>query len=80
MLKSNLPVYAIVELLIRLAPHNDLIGNYKDHSLNGDNIKVKTTGGTIIFTLVLIMRQFENPELITDSELVDIAIAFSPTA
>jgi hypothetical protein len=78
--KSNLPVYAIVELLIRLAPYNNFIGNYKDHNLNGDDIKVKTTGGTICFTRVLIMRQFENPELITDAELIDIATAFNPTA
>ncbi|MBS1526849.1 MAG: hypothetical protein JST19_14435 [Bacteroidetes bacterium] len=78
MLKSHLPTYAIVELLIRLAAHNSVIGDYKDHAITEDEVIVKTSGGTIKFPVRLIEMQFETPELITDEELVRAASRFSP--
>jgi hypothetical protein len=73
---SNLPTYAIVELLIRLEKHNPAIGDYKNHTVYDKDVTVKTTGGTIKFLQSLIMQQFENPELITDVELADTASLF----
>jgi hypothetical protein len=76
MLKQNLPTYAIVELLMRLADHDKSIGDYKNHSLNSHSVLVKTTGGTIHFPVDLIMQQFENPELVTDTQLLDTTSSF----
>ena len=80
MQKQNLPTYAIVELLMRLAHYNSLVGDYKNHSVFTDGVIVKTSGGTINFPTALIMKQFENPELITENELLEIATScFSPS-
>jgi len=78
MLKQNLPTYAIVELLMRLADHDKSIGDYKNHVIYDEGVMVKTTGGTIRFPLDLIVQQFENPELITDMALLNTAISFKP--
>jgi hypothetical protein len=76
--KHNLPTYAIVELLMRLTPHNNSIGNYKDHSIFDDQVMVKTTGGIINFPTGLIMQQFEDPELVSDNALLNVASSFKP--
>lgn len=76
--KSDLPTYAIVELLMRLARHNSSIGDYKDHAISEDGVIIKTTGGTIKFANTLVMRQFEAPELITEAELARVATSFKP--
>ena len=78
--KNTLPTYAIVELLIRLEKYNDKIGDYKGHASYDTEIIVKTSGGSIIFPESIIVRQFETPELITDSELASIARLFKTTA
>ncbi len=74
--QNNLPTYAIVELLIRLEKHNPAIGDYKNHTVYDSSVIVKTTGGNIRFPQTLIMQQFEDPELITDTELADTASLF----
>ena len=74
--KYNLPTYAIVELLIRLAKYNASIGDYKNHSVYNSGVIVKTSGGTIDFTKSLISKQFEHPELITDADLAKVASIF----
>ena len=80
MSKNALPTYAIVELLIRLEKYNDKIGNYKGHAGYDTEVIVKTSGGSIIFPESIIVRQFESPELITDSELASIARLFKINA
>lgn len=74
--RHNLPTYAIVELLMRLAQHNKSIGDYKDHSVFDEGVMVKTTCGAVRFPLALIRQQFENPELINDAVLLDVAASF----
>ncbi|WP_183557294.1 hypothetical protein [Mucilaginibacter sp. SP1R1] len=74
--KHNLPTYAIVELLIRLSQYNYLIGDYKNHSVFDTGVMVKTSGGSISFPASIIMKQFENPSAITESELAKIALLF----
>jgi len=76
--KRNLPTYVIVELLIRLAEHNSLIGDYKNHSFYDTGVMVKTTNGFIRFPETLIMQQFHSPELITNNDLIEIATVFNP--
>jgi hypothetical protein len=75
---NNLPTYAIVELLMRLAQHNEVIGDYKDHRINHTGVLVKTTGGAIHFPETLIMQQFENPDLINDNHLLETISSFKP--
>jgi hypothetical protein len=76
MAKNNLPTYAIVELLIRLAKHNEVIGDYKDHAVYDNEVIVKTSGGTIVFPQTIVTKQFESPELITEDELIKIGTGF----
>ena len=75
---DNLPTYAIVELLMRLASHNEVIGNYKDHKMDDAEVLVKTTGGAIRFPQDLVMQQFEDPELINDQHLLQTISSFKP--
>ena len=79
MAKNNLPTYAIVELLIRLAKHNEAIGDYKDHAVYDDEVIVKTSGGTIVFPQTIVIKQFESPELITEDELITTGAGFKPS-
>jgi hypothetical protein len=78
MVKNNLPTYAIVELLIRLAKHNEAIGDYKDHAVYDNDVIVKTSRGTIIFPQTIVFRQFQSPELIPEDELLKAARDFRP--
>jgi hypothetical protein len=75
--KSNLPTYAIVELLIRLAKFDSAIGNYKDHTVYDDEVIVKTSGGYIRLPATLVVQQFEAPELIIDDQLKKVAQWFN---
>jgi len=76
--KSNLPTYAIVELLIRLSKFDPAIGDYKDHAVYDDEVIVKTSKGNIRFPRALILQQFEAPEQITDEQLKKVALWFNP--
>jgi hypothetical protein len=76
--KNNLPTYAIVELLMRIAEHNRAIGDYKDHSIYDTGVMVKTTGGAIRFPATLVLQQFEAPELVTDNTLLEVVSSFKP--
>jgi len=75
---NNLPTYAIVELLMRLSSHNEVIGNYKDHKVDDAEVVVKTTGGAIRFPQELVMQQFDDPELIDDHLLLETISSFKP--
>jgi hypothetical protein len=77
MAKQNLPVYAIVELLMRLSHYNKRIGDYRGHTVRPDTVLVKTSGGTINFSQSLIMQQFEDPELVTHDALVKAVSLFN---
>jgi hypothetical protein len=74
--KHNLPTYAIVELLIRLSQYNNLIGDYKNHSVFDTGVVVRTSAGSISFPTGIIIKQFENPTAITETELANIALHF----
>ncbi|QEM06334.1 hypothetical protein DIU31_023460 [Mucilaginibacter rubeus] len=76
MSKNKLPLYAIVELLMRLAGIDPQIGNYKNHSERGDNVLVKTANGTIQLSRALVLSQFHKPEDIEKRDLESLASRF----
>jgi hypothetical protein len=76
--RHNLPVYAIVELLMLLSQHDKSIGDYRGHTIRDQRVVVKTSGGSITFPHSLIMRQFSEPETITKRELMNVASFFRP--
>jgi hypothetical protein len=78
MSKPNLPTYAVVELLMRLSQHNLSIGDYKNHFAYDTGVIVKTSRGTICFPEALIKQQFEDPDLVTDNALLELALSFNP--
>ena len=74
--QNKLPLYAIVELLMRLTGINPQIGNYKNHAERGDEVIVKTTNGTIQLSRALVLSQFHNPEDIGKRDLESMASRF----
>jgi hypothetical protein len=76
MSQSKLPLYAIVELLMRLTGINPQIGNYKNHAERGDEVIVKTTNGTIQLSRALVLSQFYKPEDIGKHDLESMASRF----
>jgi hypothetical protein len=76
MSRSNLPTYAIVELLIRLEKHNSAIGGYKNHTEFDGGVIVRTSGGSIEFPKELVKQQFQDPERITEKQLEKTALSF----
>ena len=79
MQNNNLPTYAIVELLIRLEKYNQSVGSYKNHAGYNGGVIVKTSGGSIVLSQSVIIKQFETPELISDDDLSRIADLFKST-
>ncbi len=78
MRSMSVPIYAIVELLIRLEEYNPKIGNYKDHAITEKNVRVTTSTGHILFPLSLVMNQFHSPEAIDETTLKLMAVSYSP--
>jgi len=78
MANTSVPLYAIVEILIRLSEFNEEIGNYKNHFITDDNVRVTTTTGHILLPLNLIMKQFHAPEKIDNTTLKLIAFSYQP--
>jgi hypothetical protein len=76
MSQNKLPLYAIVELLMRLSAFNARIGNYKNHAERGDDVIVKTTNGTISLSRLLILSQFHTPDDINKRDLELMATKF----
>lgn len=77
--KHNIPVYAIVELLMLLAQQDTSVGDYRGHTIRNNQVLVKTTGGSIIFSEALIMKQFSEPENITKIDLMNALSLYKPT-
>jgi len=76
MSQNKLPLYAIVELLMRVAGINPQIGNYKNHAERGDEVIVKTTNGTIQLSKTLVLSQFHKPDAIGKRDLESLASRF----
>jgi hypothetical protein len=76
MSQNKMPLYAIVELLIRLSAFNNGIGNYKNHAERGDDVVIKTTNGSISLSKRLILSQFHTPDDINKRDLELMAMKF----
>jgi len=76
MSKNKLPLYAIVELLMRVTGINPQIGNYKNHAERRDQVVVKTSNGTIQLSRALVLSQFHRPEDIEKRDLESLASRF----
>lgn len=76
MSSSSLPLYAVIELLIRVSEYNPSIGDYKDHARHTQGYVIKTTNGTILFSKQIIETQFKHPEDITKPMLQQLASSF----
>jgi hypothetical protein len=76
--KHNIPVYAIVELLMLLEQYDKSIGDYRGHTIRNSHVLVKTTGGNITISEALIMKQFSEPENVTKMDLMNALSSFRP--
>jgi len=65
-----IPVFVIYELLIRIHAFDPSIGTYVSHTFNSTGAVVFTTTRTIRIRKALLNRQFKDPELISEAELV----------
>jgi len=77
MMSNSVPIYAIVELLIRLEEYNENIGNYKNHVITEKNVRVTTSTGHILLPLSLVMNQFHSPDAIDETTLKLLAIGYT---
>ncbi len=75
---QNIPVYAIVEVLIRVSNFDEGIGNYLNHVVQPEWVVIRTSKGVITFSNDLIAKQLEQPEKITNEELLDALANFEP--
>ncbi|WP_207534451.1 hypothetical protein [Desertivirga arenae] len=78
MTEKDIPLYVIVELLMRLSLQNDQIGNYKNHFFGPENTYVWTGNGSLVFPTTMLFRQFNQPSEITNDELMEVAQTFKP--
>lgn len=66
----EIPVFVMHELLIRLSAFDPHVGGYVSHELNSKGAVVKTTARLFQFPRQLLEKQFADPRLITDEEIV----------
>ncbi|TWR25159.1 hypothetical protein FPZ43_16945 [Mucilaginibacter pallidiroseus] len=78
MQNRDLPIYAIVELLLRIATERKDVGDYKNHHFDDNGVTVTTTFGRIIFSTELIARQFLVPEQVSYIEIKEAQATFEP--
>jgi hypothetical protein len=65
----QIPVFVIHELIIRLQEIDPFVGEYKNHYFSSDEAVVETTNLQLKFPMYLLRKQFQDPELIDQSEL-----------
>lgn len=65
----NGSTFAILEILVRLASFNPMIGTYICHHISAGDVTITTTTGTIIIPLDLLTSQERNPELLDETTL-----------
>ena len=67
------PVFVIYELLIRIHEHDPSIGSYVSHNFNNTGVVIFTTTKKIKIRNAILNRQFKDPELIFDADLLLLA-------
>lgn len=75
---EKIPIYAIIELLIRVSDFHADVGNYLSHMMHSEWIVIRTSKGIISFSNALIITQLRQPENITDQDLLFALSSFEP--
>jgi hypothetical protein len=73
---ENIPVYVIVELLIRVSYSSEDLGDYKTHVFHPSWVVINTSKGRITFSNSLVFKHWEHPGKITDEELLNALTTF----
>ncbi|WP_207420712.1 hypothetical protein [Desertivirga brevis] len=66
---KDIPLYVIVELLIRVSKYAEGIGNYRNHFISEGVATVFTESGVIHLPVELLIRQFHHPQNVSVDEL-----------
>ncbi|WP_276088855.1 hypothetical protein [Pedobacter sp. JY14-1] len=76
----EIATYVVYELLIRLQALTPNVGVYLSSSQNPSGVLLKTTTGTIHLPIELLKKQFEEPSLITETDIINLLSNFRVTA
>ncbi|SEA65933.1 hypothetical protein [Pedobacter hartonius] len=68
-----IPVFVIYELLLRVQRFDPSIGSYKSHTFNTSGAVVITSNRKLRIRKAILNRQFKDPELVFESDLLLIA-------
>ncbi|WP_316846230.1 hypothetical protein [Pedobacter psychrodurus] len=74
----NFPLYIYYELLIRLSEIEAEIGHYVSSTADHEVCIIRTTNGTVKVPVNVLKRQFEDPNLISNEELMLLIKTFRP--
>ena len=72
----NFPLYIYYEILIRLAEIGPNVGEYLSYKHDGDDYLIRTTTGELLVARAVLSKQFEDPNLLSIHELVQLAATF----
>lgn len=75
----NIPLYIYYELLIRLSEIESEIGHYVSSTTDHEVCIIRTTNGTVKVPLNLLQKQFNDPNLIKQDELITLSKGFKPS-
>ncbi|RZL48852.1 MAG: hypothetical protein EOP00_08245 [Pedobacter sp.] len=72
----NYPVFIFHELVLRFSAINRGIGKYISASIDNGECLINTTTGHIKVALSMLEKQYNNPKLISEEELKQLATGF----
>lgn len=65
-----IPIFVIYELLARIHQFEPTIGAYVSHTMNTSGAVIVTTHRKVRIRKAILNRQFRNPELVLESDLL----------
>lgn len=68
-----IPIFVIYELLLRIQQLDPSVGSYQSHTFNTTGAVVITTTRKVRIRKAILNRQFKDPELVLESDLLLIA-------
>lgn len=71
-------VYVIYELLIRAQEFDPGIGDYQSYKKINGGISVITTRGSLDIPAYLLGKQFNNPSLVNQKDILDLLGTYKP--
>lgn len=67
-----IPTFVIYELIVRIYQLQPAIGSYASHTFNTSGAVIITSTGTFRIRKAILNRQFKDPELVFDADLLHI--------